>query len=1189
MRNFEFKGAQRDAIDIRNTDILVSAGAGSGKTTVLVERIIQMITGSTPIDIDRLLVVTFTDAAAQHMRQGVAAALSDKIKQNPRDANLKRQYALINKSNIMTIHSFCLTVARRFFHKIDMDPNFRVADSAEIGLLKAEVLDELFEEYYLEHYNHGKNENFMHLSNLFDARVGDENFRRAVFDVHEFSRAAPDPEGWLLACAAAYSLPQGSNDNSWYTNFAQRAALEAQGILDNIGKAFELAALPGVNPKYSEALEDDFAKVQAAKAALSRDFEQAVASWGFTFSRFPANRQKDVEIWQIQDRIKNIRDSYRKSAESVQKVLVKNSAEMLADITESIKDLEDLAGLVLEFSRRFQAEKAERGIVDFSDFEHFCLQVLVNRSEATNSLELTPEALEIGAYFDEIFIDEYQDSSLIQEMILSSVAAAGGIKRFMVGDVKQCIYQFRMARPKIFWEKNFEYSQNPAVGRALYLMDNFRSRKNIIDSVNFLFGTIMSPMVGGIEYDHENSLKFAATFEPNESLDFRTVVHIVEKGGGEETKQQDHIDEILSELVQGQAEAKIVAKYIGKLIGGDMPNIKYSDIVILLRSKAAAHIFVDELKNHDIPAFCDHDDDYFLATEIMVILAILQIIDNPRQDIPLLTALFSDIFRFSADELLMIGKSRKNGANADFYAALQTFGQENDCDLGLRARDFMDKLTKWREMSRFLSMSQLIFWLYEQTNYYNFVGLLPGGELRRANLMLLFEKATRFEEGSFKGIFNFIRYIEKLQKNKHNLEKARVANENEDLVRVMTIHKSKGLEFPVVFLCQMGKSFNLRDSGRKLVMDYDLGIGLKSLDSARNILSDTFPRAVIAEKIKAEQISEEMRILYVALTRCKEKLFLVGTAKDSRKYADLGGRPTPFDVARGRSYMDWILMALGENPPRNIWDVQKTDEAAIQMEAKQKQENLLTIFSKIQQAESADNDLRKEIFHRLAYNYAHADALHVPAKMSVSEIKRLYFNEFLHDSTKFQPKEKREFEPPAFITGAAQIDSAGRGIIIHTVLEHIDFHKRNPADISALAAHLVNIKLLTSEEAKIIPVDLIANFLNSPLAERMRNAKNIYREIPFVISMPPELVNSAFLGTQGDMMVHGVMDCAFEENGQIVIVDYKTERIRGDIAEVVEKYRPQLEIYKLAAARIFGLKIQESCVYFFDRGRAVVV
>ncbi|MCL2349838.1 MAG: helicase-exonuclease AddAB subunit AddA, partial [Defluviitaleaceae bacterium] len=1174
----------------RNTDILVSAGAGSGKTTVLVERVLGLITGSDSVDIDKLLIVTFTDAAAGHMRNSIAAALNANLKKSPRDPNLRRQLNLINKSNIMTIHSFCLMVARKFFHKIDMDPGFRVADTTEISLLKAEIMDELFEEHYQNHYTKSENETFVQLAQIFDSRVSDENFRKAVLAVHEYARSSANPQAWLDKCAEDYKLESGLENSLWYEYFVAQTRHKIDTILDEIDKALRISQNPALSPKYQEIFEKERVAAQGIKNALDENLAQLHKALEISFERLPGGKAKasehhtEEEIKMMRGQIKDLRDSYKKSILEISKMLIKTPDAMLDDLKLGHKYIQLLTQMVAEFSGKFQEAKKERGIVDFGDFEHFCLNILVGEKSTTHNVILTPEAHEIAQDFAEIFIDEYQDSSMIQEWILSAVAAAGDARRFMVGDVKQCIYQFRLARPQIFKDKYDKFKNNDTIGRAISLADNYRSRQNVIDAVNFLFTRLMSSFVGGIDYENDGKLHFAAKFDNDVDDDFTAICHIVDKGKQDDDNLDDEAEALLAELSDAQAEAKIAAAHIKGLL--QKSNFKKSDIVILLRSKTAAQVFASELKNSDIPAFNDNTDDYFLATEVITILSILQIIDNPRQEIPLITALFSDIFRLKADELVTLSKNRNNGGG-DFYDAIINFSQNNFCELAQKINGFIQKLSKWRKSAGFLNVSELIMQIYHDTDYYNFVGILPGGKLRRANLMLLFEKAVRFDEGSFTGLFNFVRYIEKLQKANHNMPKASVHNENEDLVRIMTIHKSKGLEFPVVLLCQMGKKFNLMDSRKNLVLDYDLGIGLKVQDFERNISSNTFARAVIANRITNEQISEEMRIFYVALTRAKEKLILIGTAANTQKFSNLDGLPTPQDVLKGRSYMDWMLMTFGENAPKDIWDVKISHTSSILEEATAKQEKIAKIFEEnAHAAQSSENsEMHDEIAHRLSYTYQHSDAMFAPAKMSVSEIKRLYFNEFLRESQGFEQKEPREFSPPAFIANNDKKTAAGRGIIIHTVLEHIDINKQTQKDITDLITQLVIINLLTEDEAKIVPIASILSFLGSDIANRMRVAERLYREIPFAMAMPASLVNSAFRDVYEQIIVHGVIDCIFEENGKLIIVDYKT----GGGAENADAHRPQMELYKRAAEQIFGLGVVECALHFFDSKQTVYI
>jgi len=1145
----KFTDEQQRAIDTRGKDVLVSAGAGSGKTSVLVERILQMVCGENPIDIDRLLVVTFTDAAAAQMRKKVADELSKR--------NLRKQMALLSKCHIMTIHSFCLGIARRFFHKIDMDPGFRVADGTEIELMKTEILDGMFEEYYQSYYDLGENPEFVRLAQIFDHNVRDDNFRKLVLDLYEFTRACPDPQGWLEAQAGLYRLKGGLESTAWYDFFRDYAMRILEAEAENLSKALKLAELPGVPQKYWEVVSGDMESIRKAAAALEVGFTDFCDAIDYPFGSLVGARKKHDDISAAT--IKEIRDEYKKSVADLRGAAIKSPDLIEKDIQDNCDNVRALSQIVLDFAGRFAEAKKEKNMADFADFEHFCLQILMDGDA------LSAEAVEIQGEFDEIFIDEYQDLSLIQEAILSAVSRKQN--RFMVGDVKQCIYQFRMARPEIFVERYSDYENDAGRGSLIHLAQNFRSRKGVIDSVNWLFERLMTTEVGGVDYDDNARLQYAAEHDDIEQ-DFRTVLHVVDS---EDETESD--EDVLQELTTAEIEGKVAAGYIKELVGG---KFKYSDIVILLRSTVAAQVFAQELKNHDIPAFSGSDDDYFLAQEVMVVLALLQIIDNPHQDIPLTCALYSDIFRFSADELVQI---RQCAASGDFYGAMLACAETgNDESLCAKVNSFLSKLNLWREKSAFMTVSQLIFYLYEQTDYYDYIGILPGGKLRRANLMLLFEKAAKYEKTSYKGLFNFIKYIERLQKNNFGFKKAVVANENEELVRIMSIHKSKGLEFPVVFVCNLSKRFNMQDVRRDFMMDYDLGMGFRAMDLENSVTSNTFARYILAKKKGLAQISEEMRILYVAATRAKEKLYFVGTVKNpkkKRKFGDL----RPYDVMKGKSFLDWILWAAPQES-NDMWNILFSGKGEHQAQEQQKQQALAQVFSGIGKLDrDADfSGQRDEIFRRLSYEYPHQTAIYAPAKMSVSEVKRLYYGEFLTDSEELVGKSaSKEFPAPKFIRGDDRIDSADKGIIVHTVLEHVDLNKHGRTDVLALVAELVAKKILSEKEATVVPVDSIVRFLRSDIAGRMRKSNIMRREVPFAVNW------------ESEMVLHGVVDCVFEENDGIVIVDYKTERIRDNVIAAAERYRTQIELYQYAVEKIFGKKVLQRVIYFFDQDAEVVI
>ena len=1176
-----FTEEQKRAIEARGCDVLVSAGAGSGKTAVLVERILRMVTDSKPVDIDRLLVVTFTDAAATQMRQRVAAELNKRIKASPNDANLRKQLALMSKSHITTIHSFCLGVARRFFHKIDMDPGFRVADGAEIELMKAEILEGLFEERYQSYYDRGEGPEFVRLARTFDHGYGvrDDNFRRLVLDVFEFTCSLAEPAAWLAEAAEAYRLEGGIEKSLWYGAFKGYGTRVLTDVVGNLAEAVEIAReTPGLHEKYAKVLSQDLENVKKLAYALNEDFETFCEVLNFSFGSLVGARNKEGSE-EARDRIKGIRDEAKKVIEDLRGACLKSVDEMEQDLRDNYDNVRALADVVLDFAKRFGEAKKEKNMADFADFEHFCLKILLDEE-----LRETAEARELQDEFDEIFIDEYQDLSIIQEIVLAAVSK--GRNRFMVGDVKQCIYQFRMARPEIFVEKYEAYGADDSRGKLLHLAKNFRSRRGVLDSVNWLFSRVMTAEVGAVDYDEWAQLKFAAEFDEELEQDFRTALHILE-----ESKRDDGTEEIedenLAELTAAEVEGKAVARHIRQLVDGNfqvkegegLRDIRYRDIVILLRSAVAAQAFAAELKNADVPAFTGGGEDYFLAQEVMVMLALLSIIDNPRQDIPLTAVLYSAIFRFTADELVQT----RRAAAGDFYGALRVYDEEGeDAALRGKVRDFLAKLEIWRDAAERMTVSELIFYLYDQTDFYNFVGILPGGKIRRANLMMLLEKAAKYEQTSYRGLFNFIRYIERLQKNNYGFRKAAVSNENEDLVRIMSIHKSKGLEYPVVFVCGLGKGFNMQDMRRDFMIDFDLGVGYKAVDLERRVASNTFARYVIGKRKAAAQISEEMRILYVAMTRAKEKLYLVGTSKNNRS----GAR----DAARCRCFLDWILMAQPEMD-EDVWNIKYSDEMEYQQEEKSRQEALGQVFAEVDAARDRDDSKRDEVFRRLSYEYPHQAAIYAPAKMSVSEVKRLYYREFLADSAELAESDTKKFVKPGFLPEAGKIDSAGRGIIVHTVLEHIDMTKHGAADVLEVVRMLTDKKILSEEEAQVVPVDSIGRFLQSDIAARMRVAKVLRREMPFATAIAPGLVNMAFEGeTAEEMLLHGVIDCVFEEgDGDLVIVDYKTERLRGGADAAAARYLPQMELYQYAVERIFGARVKQRVIYFFDGGLEVVV
>ena len=1192
-------GGQLAAVLADEREILVSAAAGSGKTTVLTERIMEMICrDKSPVDVDRLLVVTFTDAAAKQMKAKISEKLIARMKSRFGDPHLARQVALLNRAQIMTIHAFCLTVVRKYFHILDIDPGFRVGSQAELALLRGEVVDEVFERAYVAYYENGENPAFIEAARHFAPKIDDSSFKELVLRIYDFAWSCPNPRAWLDEHIAQYRLESGIDGSRWYADFCVQTNLVLENAIANLEELAEIAATPGLPPKNLELFERNIGDLINAQAALAQGFAAFYDAMDFEAGALSSAKTRpqgdlytDEELAARRERLKAGRKQYFTDVvrEIREGALQKPPAAAEADLQACHPIAAELGRLVLDFAADFAAVKAERNMVDFSDFEHFCLEIL-GKMEGGEFIagEL---AEQVAAQFDEVFVDEYQDSSMLQELILKTVASAS--RRFMVGDIKQSIYRFRLARPENFISKFNTFSREPnpenPAERLINLSQNFRSRAEVLAGINFVFGQLMSREAGEVDYDDEAKLIPGASFPDFNISGKRCILHIVDKAMDGEPDSDEEDDG--QDLTRAAVEARVAAGYVRDLISkkfqifedGEQRDIRFSDIVILLRAKSAGPIFVQEMKNLDIPAMCEGDNDYFSATEVLTILAILQIIDNPRQDTPLISVMYSPIFRFCADELVEIRMARQKG---DYYGALRHYAEAGrDDSLKEKIAKFLAELENWRDLAVFLPVSQLILTLYEQTGFLDYVGLLLGGNIRQANLNLLFEKAAEFEKTSLMGLFNFMRYIEKLQKRNFGFETAAAASENENLVRIMTIHKSKGLEFPVVILADCGRKLNLRDTQGNFLMHWDLGMGFRAVKG--QIISNTFARHAISARIQAESLSEELRVLYVALTRAKEKLILIGTTDNylnkltnyqKISKSDFFQIPA-YDVLNGKSYLDWMIMAMMRN--NGDWEVVSGSPGESRAQIRQKRQSYAAfgeILEKIENHEPGPQ--MAEIRRRLDFRYAYENGLASPSKMSVSEVKRLYEREFLGDSEIFINK-PTTFDLPDFMRENTGPTAAERGVIFHKVLEHLDLAQTSLGD--DFIPDLENKGILLPGEAAHIDLSRIDKFLASPIVARMRRAERIYREMRFAIGVDPCLIDSRLENSGGDMILHGVIDCIFEESGGLVILDYKTDRIgAGGVNAIAQPYRAQMMLYKLAAERIFNKPVKEMLLYFFS-------
>lgn len=1228
---------QREAIYTRGSNLLVAAAAGAGKTAVLVERIIQMILDEkNPIDIDRLLVVTFTNAASAEMRERIGEAISVELSKNPDSAILQRQLVLLNKAKITTIHSFCLDVIKNYFHLIDLDPKFRIADETEMVLLKSETIEDLFE----KRYEMGEKE-FLDLIECYCSNRDDSALMDMVLSLYSFAKSSPFPEKWLKAMSENFNLSDSFDfgNSIWARTLLSNARIELTGMKESVMKALKIVASEETLIVYEASLNEDLSVINDLDMSTDKSFENF--SSYLASSKFTNLKRcgKDVNK-EKKEQVQALRSSYKKQLKDMgEEILSTLNNNMAEDIKELYPMMKYLGNLVIAFDKDYIKAKRSKGMIDFNDIEHLTLKILTTGTEDGN---VTPSkaAIELRGKYEEILIDEYQDSNMVQEYILSMVSRRDSENPnvFMVGDVKQSIYRFRQAKPELFLEKYNSYSEKKdSLNRKILLFKNFRSRERIIDGVNYIFRAIMSRNIGELNYDYREELKFGASFEDIDSDVFNSLgdneLHIIEKNSSlavdeinEEGDEEEDLDKI-------RLEARMVARRIRALVNPkDKPyavfdkstkeyrGVKNKDIVILLRAtKSWAPTFMDELKKHDIPVFADTGSGYFETTEIKTILALLQIIDNPLQDIPLLAVLRSPIASFCDEEIIDI---RNIDKKVSFYEALKNIGVTSVLSPRLTKKccDFSQLLEKFRAWSMHIPIDEFIWYLYTETGYYGYVGAMQGGTQRQANLRILFQRAKAYESTSYKGLFNFISFINRLKISSKDMGSAKILGENQDVVRIMSIHKSKGLEFPIVIIAGCGKNFNLRDTTKPVLLHYDLGIGPDYVNFERRISYPTIFKNVIKKKIKIESLSEEMRILYVAMTRAKEKLIITGAVNNLEKSAskwssEVGSQEEKVSeniILKGRNYLDWICppvmkhkdgevlrnqvdMELGDlNLARDSsrWKVLlwKRDEIVKDKECipdiienedgqDKLQSILLEIASKPPRTEYYD-----EIDRRLSFEYRYKDSNLMPSSISVTELKSQYNAEENYSIKLFPPVLKKR---PTFMEEKKALTPSEKGTAMHNVMQRLDFNLGvDVLSIKKQIDKMIFKEFITDNQGKIVDTSKIARFFESELGKRMIVSKNIKREVPFVVRLKASEIYK--IKTEEYIMLQGAIDCYFEEDDSIILVDYKTDYVTDEnVNSVVEKYRDQLKYYSFALEKITGKSVKEKYLYLFYDGRIV--
>ena len=1184
---------QKQAIYEKGQNILVAAAAGSGKTAVLVERIIEKVLHDN-VDIDRLLVVTFTNAAASEMRERVLDAIYKKLDEEPDNELLYRQITLLNKASICTIDSFCLEVVRNNFYQLEnLSPNFRIADTTEIELLKQDVIEEIFENKYEK-----EDKDFIKLINTYTSYRDDTPLKELVLNIYNYIQSNPFPKKWLHEKIQMFNIKDELEEDFSKTVWGKELLKQIEDeviysikSLENIEK--KLYFEPELE-KFYQTVRDDIEKLEMLKNNLNNWDKTYEIAQNLSFVRWPS---KKVES-ELKEEAKGLRDNVKKNINKIlDEILICNSNQANTEIYNMYNVLIKLEDLINEFGKEFDKAKRERNIVDFHDIEHFALKILIDENE-----EPTEVAKKYQEKYEEIAIDEYQDSNLVQEYILSSVSNGKNI--FMVGDVKQSIYKFRQAMPELFLSKYKNYKSKERGqekneeknGLKIQLFKNFRSRENVLSFTNLIFQDIMSNELGDIDYNEEEYLNLGASY-PEEKQNLNTEIHIIDVKDEEEQKEEEQENDDIDERIEDvELEARFVANKIKELKENNFKiwdsrkeeyrEIDYKDIVILLRSTSSlAPIYEQELLNLEIPVFSDSSQEYLDSIEIQTIMSLLKIIDNPMQDIALVTVLRSYIGKFTDDELVKIRLSDKYD---NFYTCMQKSLVDVDRSLKEKIEKFFNMLDNWRKEQEYLSLDELIWKLYTDTGFYNYVGLMPNGDLRQANLKMLFQKAKQYEEANFKGLYNFINFIDKLKLSSGDMNSAKIIGENDDVVRIMSIHKSKGLEFPVVFLSSMGKQFNLTDLNKNVLLHQEMGIGVKYIDYDKQIQYDTLNKAAIKNKILLETLSEEMRVLYVALTRAKEKLYVTGISKDYEKelekiksnvekYPKENGKINSILLKKYKRYLDWILLVYNYESKEDI------EKSKTELKVHKKQE-LLCSFTKIDSKKinvieelekvKIDKEDVNKIEELLNYEYPHKIDIIIPTKTAVTTLKDLKNNNIVEENiTLSKPKFLNE-------TKEEIITPSKKGTIMHLCLQHLDEKVDYDLEkIQNLIEELRAKEIITTKEAESINKNKILEFTKSSIWKELKEAKEIQKEKPFYINIPANTIYEE--KTNENILVQGIIDLYYiDKNDNLNLVDYKTDFVeKGNENSLITKYKKQLELYKKALEKSLEKQVKNTYIY----------
>lgn len=1195
---------QQAAIDSRGQTLLLSAAAGSGKTAVLVERIIRrLLDNEYPIDITELLVVTFTKAAAAEMRDRIGTALMKALSET-KDPRVERQLALLPSAQISTLHAFCQHVIRKYFYTIDLDPAFSIAGEEELNLLRRQVLEDVF----LSYYEDDEKASILYpLADMFGSDRGDDILMDTVSRMYTYARSLAWPEHWLKEAARAYDVAPDAviDDMVWAGPIkdAVRRILEEDARLYD-GVLYHLRQREAFAPACDTFVAEQAALRQAAQARSWNDLSRFVRA--IDFPRLKSLRKLSDDDKVVWERCKKVRDDVKKDViKTLQAVYFSATPEEWLDGMRAMKPVMDgLVTLTLDFAKAYGAAKKEKGWIDFSDLEHFCLQILLAPDASPEHPVPSAAAEELRSQYEEVFIDEYQDTNGVQELITRLVS--GEDNRFMVGDIKQSIYRFRLADPTLFLEKYQSFSRDEkAVQRCIDLGRNFRSVPVVLDAVNAVFSRAMTAEAAGMDYGEREKL-YAGRQAPDDErwIGGPVEVDIVPTPSDEEDDDGSTAFEKECRFIAGRIGELLASGRMAARKDGTLEPLSYRHIVVLLRSMAGkADVLIQALQEGGIPSYAEQSGGYFAAVEVQVMLALLRCIDNPEQDLAMAAVLRSPLV--GLDETALAGvRLAGDGTlwqNLPAFVASLPDGVEEKEDL----QQFMAAFDSWRTYSRRHGVAELLQRLYDDTAYVDFVGAMPGGDVRQANLKALYDRARQYEEAGFRGLFRYLQLMDKMKEDGLDLAPAKVVSEKEDVVHIMSIHKSKGLEFPVVFVADMGKAFNRRDTQDQILFHNRLGIGLKQYDPEWRMSYPTLIWSGIAAQLRWEGTAEEERILYVAMTRARDQLILTGHSSHiDRDWQRWTSRLNP---AQAKSYFDWVMPAAlapfgakadadyarpGAAWQDAVWQVRiaravpagTVEEGAYDGEPRLKA---------LRRGDLTGTPVPSWLDEQLSWQYAYPQAVRTAAKFSVSEVKRRYqelHSDELQDEAALSvpaaaviptaPGEDDAFAalPPWLAGEEAAVSGAQRGTALHKALQYITpAADQTTATLRREIDAFVRQGLLSREEAKLVYVPVLAAFCQSDIGRRMAESPELHREYPFTVLLAGgDPLPETETGEQ--ILIQGVIDCLFREDDAWILVDYKSDRLETADA-FRSRYAVQLALYKRAVEQITHRPVEETYIY----------